>query len=175
MLYAHSRSIPQEFNTGVLYVGQDRLYRGQQATISPHSLEALDDLKPENKFLANEPWEAIPPTEHSPGDCFTWVRCQLCQWTYGRLVKAIPCNHTICGVCLGKYTKALKPNQTNNTNITAGLTSLVTVNRYVCLVCFEVPDRIYTSWMVKDGERRLYWPGQEVVQKKSLYGHYRER
>ena len=54
---------------------------------------------------------------------------------------ALPCKHTICTTCLG-------------------LTCLITVDRFVCLACWMVPNSVITSWYHNPGETRIHLEGQ---------------
>ena len=122
LLIALGDAIPFNFNRLSLH-SNEIVYRPGQHVCDPHDVESYQYLPERDRFIATGPSHAIPQAQVLPGQYMLLKRCGLCNWIYGRTVQCLPCGHLYCTVCLG-------------------LTSLVTVDKMVCLFCWTVPERV---------------------------------
>ena len=175
LLIAHRDSVPFNFNKLSLHTGHIG-YRPGQAVCDPNDIEGYEYMAEADRFIAAGPPNTIPQVQVLPGEKMMLKRCGLCFWIYGRTIMCIPCGHTFCSLCLG-------------------LTSLVTVDKMVCLYCWRIPEKVrgkppnslkhpptptslpkpfslIVSWDHQPGEMRLHLPGQEPVMHKTLAAHY---
>ena len=122
LLIAMGDAIPFNFNRLSLH-SNEIVYRPGQHICNPHDVHSYEYLPEQDRFIATGPSHAIPQAQVLPGQYMLLKRCGLCNWIYGRVVQCLPCGHLYCTVCLG-------------------LTSLVTVDKMVCLFCWTVPEKV---------------------------------
>ena len=121
ILMAFGDTVPFNFNKLTLHTNEI-VYRPGQQVSNPYRPRGFQFMNPGDSFIATGPLNAIPQTNVLPGQHMSLKRCGMCNWVYGRVIQCLPCSHTFCGVCLG-------------------LTSLITVDRLVCIYCWRVPEK----------------------------------
>ena len=153
--YANSTRVPRAFMINQI---PWREWQGfaYMPVANPHDPNEWLYLHKDDFHIASGPLDCLPSTQGKRSRKAVMRRCSLCKWVYLCTVQGDVCSHIICTVCLG-------------------LTSLVSVDKYVCLVCWTIPRRVTITWDHTPGMQRLHFEAPELVTHRGLAAHYANR
>ena len=154
-LYATTQSLPSAFMRYQVPAREHHAF-AKMTIANPYDVEQALELDGWDVFIAGGPLTWLPTPHVWWSRQAIRRRCSLCYWMSARTVGSNLCKHAICSTCLG-------------------LTSLVSIEHYVCLKCWKIPERVSVSWAHRAGEQRLYFTSPELVTVRGLSHHYRLR